>query len=416
MAKQLISTGAVDPTGAVTPTFEGQIYIDTTADNAYMSTGLTSSDWKDIGAAGGAGSNSFETVNCPAGTNPVASSATDTLALTSAGANLTITGDSGTDTIDLAVVDSAIDHDALTNFASDEHVAHASVSMTTGATSGLSGGGTIASTRTLLVDPSLATAGTVASLDELLIADVDDSDNLKKVTAQSIADLGGGGSDFSGQDPTTNYVQFEDWIESAGDGAVAPINTGTGAATIFATDLAAVDANHPGQIISDTGTTATGSSRFFLNRHYLGGAMIFEVCIYLPALSTGSEEYSIWAGLNSSHPTTTTTAEYRIGFQYDRAINGVNWHMATSNGSAETETDSGTAMTADWVRLRFEVNQALTSVEYFIDGASVGTVTATIPNSGTDLMYPIMGIKKSVGTTEAVMRTDYIGTNYTVSR
>lgn len=42
-----------------------------------------------------------------------------------------------------------------------------------------------------------AASGTVASGDEILIADVSDSNNVKKVTAQSIADLAGAGVTFA---------------------------------------------------------------------------------------------------------------------------------------------------------------------------------------------------------------------------
>lgn len=48
----------------------------------------------------------------------------------------------------------------------------------------------------LTLDKSAITnrsAATVASGDLVLIADIDDSNNLKKVTAQDIADLAGGG-------------------------------------------------------------------------------------------------------------------------------------------------------------------------------------------------------------------------------
>ena len=69
------------------------------------------------------------------------------------------------------------------------------VTITTSATSGLSGGtastsGAFAST--LLVAPTLATSATVASADVILIADADDSNNLKKTTAGDIAGLAGG--------------------------------------------------------------------------------------------------------------------------------------------------------------------------------------------------------------------------------
>ena len=71
------------------------------------------------------------------------------------------------------------------------------VTITTSATSGLSGGATATSgafSSTLLVAPTLATSATVASGDVILMADVDDSNNLKKPTAGDIAGLAGGGS------------------------------------------------------------------------------------------------------------------------------------------------------------------------------------------------------------------------------
>lgn len=51
--------------------------------------------------AGGAGGDSFKTIDAPAGTDPVADSATDTLTLVCTGA--TCTGDSSTDTLTIAV-------------------------------------------------------------------------------------------------------------------------------------------------------------------------------------------------------------------------------------------------------------------------------------------------------------------------
>lgn len=48
-------------------------------------------------------SNSFVTIDCPSGTDPVADSATDTLTLTSTGSSIAITGNSGTDTVNFEV-------------------------------------------------------------------------------------------------------------------------------------------------------------------------------------------------------------------------------------------------------------------------------------------------------------------------
>ena len=63
--------------------------------------------------------------------------------------------------------------------------------VTTSATSGLSGGATSGDV-TLVISPNSATSATVAGSDIVLIGDADDSNNLKKTTAQDIANLAGG--------------------------------------------------------------------------------------------------------------------------------------------------------------------------------------------------------------------------------
>lgn len=60
----------------------------------------------------------------------------------------------------------------------------------------LSGGGTSGAV-TLNVDINSASSGTIVGADELLFADVNDSNTVKKATASEIVDLGGGGSAFS---------------------------------------------------------------------------------------------------------------------------------------------------------------------------------------------------------------------------
>ena len=68
------------------------------------------------------------------------------------------------------------------------------VTITTSSTSGLEGGATATSgafSSTLGVKPHLATSATAATDDTLLISDTDDSNNLKKVTVQSVFDACG---------------------------------------------------------------------------------------------------------------------------------------------------------------------------------------------------------------------------------
>lgn len=76
----------------------------------------------------GGSSNSFETMNAPSGTDPVADSSTDTLNWT-AGSGITITGDSSTDTITIAATGGAVALD-LDDDASDESSALTEIATT----------------------------------------------------------------------------------------------------------------------------------------------------------------------------------------------------------------------------------------------------------------------------------------------
>jgi len=72
-------------------------------------------------------------------------------------------------------------HDGFSDFVGDEHVDHTTVSIITGATSGLSGGGTIAASRTLLLDVSALTAVTTV-LDADQFAVYVDGTGQRKIT------------------------------------------------------------------------------------------------------------------------------------------------------------------------------------------------------------------------------------------
>lgn len=64
--------------------------------------------------------------------------------------------------------------------------------VNTSATSGLSGGASSGAVN-LVIAPNSATSATVAGTDIVLIGDADDSNNLKKTTAQDIANLASAG-------------------------------------------------------------------------------------------------------------------------------------------------------------------------------------------------------------------------------
>jgi hypothetical protein len=99
--------------------------------------------------------------------------------------------------ITAAVIPGGVDHDQLANFVANEHIDHTSVSISTAATSGLSGGGTIAASRALVVAPDLATSATPASGDLLLFADVSDTNGLKNATLGDLIAVGGYATDWT---------------------------------------------------------------------------------------------------------------------------------------------------------------------------------------------------------------------------
>lgn len=87
------------------------------------------------------------------------------------------------------------------------------IEIQTNANSGLAGGGDLSANRAIVVDPNNAPSETVDGADLVLIADVSAANALKKVTAQSIADLAGAGVTFAKQtftlgagDITNQYV------------------------------------------------------------------------------------------------------------------------------------------------------------------------------------------------------------------
>jgi hypothetical protein len=106
--------------------------------------------------------------------------------------SIDFTYDDGTPSITAVVLPAGVDHDSLQNFVANEHIDHSSVSINTASLSGLSGGGNITASRSLVIDPSNATLVSAAVGDHILIADASDSAALKKVTVQSIVDLAAG--------------------------------------------------------------------------------------------------------------------------------------------------------------------------------------------------------------------------------
>jgi hypothetical protein len=144
-----------------TDTNSGNIGIKTTAPGALLDIGLAGTTLGVIRLAGSTSGNVSLQPNVIAGTDIILTlpATTGTLVTGGGTASGSNTGDitiSDTSSVDLAltgqqisatVLPAGVDHNSLNNYATDNHIAHSGVSITAG--TGMSGGGTIAETRTL---------------------------------------------------------------------------------------------------------------------------------------------------------------------------------------------------------------------------------------------------------------------------
>ncbi len=204
------------------------------------------------------------------------------------------------------------------------------------------------------------------------------------------------------------WWNFEDFITGTPAtqmGVWKTYSTGTGAATTSV----APTALRPGIRSLSTGTTTTGICSIFTNDDmqavmFGGGVYTIEADIYVTTLSTVTEAYTLRFGHGNS-----ATADFVDGayFEYTDVGSTPNWYKCTATNSNRTKTDTTVAAAAGaWTRLRVVVNADGTSVEYFINGTSVGVMTLTIPGAGR-VISEVLSIIKSVGTTARLVRIDW---------
>lgn len=136
--------------------------------------------------------------------------------------------------------------------------------------------------------------------------------------------------------------------------------------------------NHPGirKISTGTQTTSYAGMNWRTTSIYAAGGDV-NIWIVRTSANTG---VNIYVGLNDTYTSAEPTDGYY--FEFDPATSA-NWRIVAANSSTRTKTTTSTAVSAaTWYKLEFRVNSANTSVEYFINGSSVGTVTTNLPASG----------------------------------
>lgn len=178
-------------------------------------------------------------------------------------------------------------------------------------------------------------------------------------------------------------------------------------------DVAAT-ALRPGLWRFSAGTTTTGKAAIGLGHTtaatllFGGGIYTIETDIYITTLSDGTDTYILRFGFVNSVTGDATNGAY---FEYTDVGGGTptpNWYRCTASNSVRTKTDTATVAAAGaWTRLKLVVNAAGTSVEYFINGVSVGSNTENIPTGAGRETDAVLSIIKTAGTTARTADVDW---------
>lgn len=365
----------------------------------------------------GAAANAFTIVQPDLGTSPTADNSNDTLTLTSSNSTITVTGDATTDSINLQareasnsqsgiVSTGAQDFDGDKSFYGQIFCASfdglADVPFTVGAS---------------VVDQlDFGHAGQSGPINLHAQTNLYGNLVLQNHSITQVADPTGS------QDAVTlAYLQAnplppiatrltlrDDFVTGTSNSALGWGIAGNGAYT-----QSQVDGNHPGVVQVNTGGSSTGAGVYYIDAvmQLGGGAVTTNQLIKLSALSSGTQTYTVRIGFGD----TLDGSDFNNGcyFEYTDGTNSGNWVLKTANNGTRTSTNSSIAATgATWIKLSVVVNAAATSVGFYVDGVLAGTNTTNIPGSPRFVGYT-WHIKKSVGTTQRFLYTDYFDLDQT---
>jgi|GEM_PF-4283283 len=160
-------------------------------------------------------------------------------------------------------------------------------------------------------------------------------------------------------------------------------------------------------------TSTSASARVLLmtgsNGNPVGWALLSDGVAYykihildIPALSTGTEEYSLRVGFGDA----SAGADFNNGLyiEYDRTAS-TNWRYASAAAATRTKTNSSVAVTTGAHTLEILYTPSNGTAEYWVDGTSLGTINTNIPTLPVGLNFQLV---KSNGTTPSIIDIDYL--------
>ncbi|HUR99863.1 MAG TPA: hypothetical protein VMZ26_17500 [Pyrinomonadaceae bacterium] len=205
------------------------------------------------------------------------------------------------------------------------------------------------------------------------------------------------------------YMTFtEDWTcPGLGGACWTWNNTSAGTNLSFGTGDTEDRSKHPGiALIDQNAATSSFITRMGSIQYTPGNGELFvEWVIKIETLSDATTNYTMRVGFGS---TTTATADNAYGLYFEYAsTTSANWLIKSADNSVRTTTTTSTAVTAGYHRLGVKANDTATSVEYFVDGVSVGTITSNIPTTTQETAGLFFQVFKNSGATSRFFRLDY---------
>lgn len=172
------------------------------------------------------------------------------------------------------------------------------------------------------------------------------------------------------------------------------------------TAAAAAFADHPGVYGASTGTSTSGTAYISPGptATWIPGGGRCEVGFVFrtpSSLSDGTDIYRMRVGFIDTVPAAASDPTNFIGFDYKHDVNSGNWRCFVTGIAAQ---DSGVAVaTTTWTHLKFVINAAGSSVDFYVNDVYKATVSGTLPSSG---MWLHCGLRKGAGTGARVMYID----------
>jgi hypothetical protein len=198
--------------------------------------------------------------------------------------------------------------------------------------------------------------------------------------------------------PFQEVYIWDDFLSGTNGGGAGWLDSVSGTGATISASNAVVDASHLGVYLISTGTTTTGRATFTLSTDSIlvgGGVTRVDMVVHLANLSDATDEFTVTLGFGDN--TGSGGNLDGVYFEYVRTTS-VNWRANCRSNGSTTAITSSVPVSVGWVKLSFEINATGTSVEFFIDGSSIGITTTNIPTGAGRFVGPLLKTEKSAGT------------------